>query len=192
MKKLLFFLLCFAVSFSWELKKEENGIKVYTSPVKGSKYVQMKAVAVLPADVYENVKKVVLTYKDYPSWQKKVKEIKSENGYLLKVFDFPFPFSDRYAFYKISVNEKGGVFKAEYKSVPYDKLPENIKKRFKKPSGVEMKDDVTFLVKRVKNETEVVYKAKVDPKGVPAFVFNSKIVTAGYETLNNLKNAAVK
>lgn len=171
--------------FGWDLKINKNDIKVYTQEVNNSKYDEFKAEAIINAP-YEKVKNVLLDFKNYPKWQKKISHIEVKDGYMLKVLDFPFPFSDRFAFYKIKIKEGDGLV-INLKSIPYDMLPENIKKKFKKPNEVEMKDNVVFSVKKLKKGVLVIYKAKVDPNGAPAFIFNSKIPDAAYETLNNLK-----
>ncbi|ACM92457.1 hypothetical protein NAMH_1471 [Nautilia profundicola AmH] len=186
MKKLIFLLLSVAVLFSWELKKNENGIKVYTQNVENSKYDEFKAEMIVTKP-FDKVKKTLLDFKNYPKWQKKIENIEVKNGYMLKELDFPFPLSNRFAFYKINIKQTPDMLEIDLNSIPYDKLPENIKKEFEKPSCVEMKDDVVFKAVKTDNGVKIIYSAKVDPKGAPAFIFNRKIVSAAYETLNNLK-----
>ena len=186
MKKLVILLMFCVFLFSWELKKDENGIKVYTQEVKNSKYDEFKSETVVKEN-FKKIKSVLLNFKNYPKWQKKIKTIEVKNGYMLKVLSFPFPFSNRFAFYKIDIKKTASQIEIDLTSIPYKLLPEKIKKIFKKPSGVEMKDDVVFKALKTGNGVKVVYSAKVDPKGPPAFIFNSKIVTAGYKTLKNLK-----
>jgi uncharacterized membrane protein len=187
MKKISFILILAVFLFSWELKRNENGIKVYTQSVENSKYDEFKAETCIKAP-FDKVEKFLLDFKNYPKWQKKIEEIDVKNGYMFKRLDFPFPLSDRYAFYKINVKKTSDSLEIDLKSVPYADLPENIKKLFKKPSCVEMKDDVTLKAEKKDGCVDVVYKANVNPNGAPAFIFNQKIVTAGYETLENLKN----
>jgi len=172
--------------FSWELKKNENGIKVYTQNVENSKYDEFKAEMIVTKP-FDKVKKTLLDFKNYPKWQKKIENIEVKNGYMLKELDFPFPLSNRFAFYKINIKQTPDMLEIDLNSIPYDKLPENIKKEFEKPSCVEMKDDVVFKAVKTDNGVKIIYSAKVDPKGAPAFIFNRKIVSAAYETLNNLK-----
>jgi len=186
MKKLLIFLLSIVILFSWELKKNENGIQVFTRNVENSKYDEFKA-QITVNKPFEKVKKMLLNFKDYPKWQKKIENIEVKNGYMLKELDFPFPLSNRFAFYKINIKQTSKKLYVFFKSIPYDKLPEKIKNEFKKPSCVEMKDDIIFEAEKTDKGIKIVYAAKVDPKGAPAFIFNRKIVSAGYETLNNLK-----
>jgi len=189
MKKVFFSILFLnLLLFGWDLKKNEDGIKVYTQDVKKSKYDEFKAVTEINAS-FEKVKQALLDFKSYPRWQKKIDEIEVRNGYMYKRLDFPFPLSDRFAFYKIEVNGGNDELRIEFKSIPYEKLPENVKSLFQKPlSGVEMEDRVLFTAMRLPNgKVKVEYSALVDPKGVPAFIFNSKIVEAGYKTLINLK-----
>ena len=185
MKKLIFLIIGISLLFSWDLKINKNDIIVYTQKVNGSKYEEFKAEILLKAP-YEKVKKALLDFKNYPKWQKKISHIEVKNGYMLKILDFPFPFSDRFAFYKIQTREGDGLI-INLKSIPHDKLPENIKKEFKKPDEVEMKDDVTFTLKKTNDGVLLTYRAKVDPNGAPAFIFNSKIPGAAYETLNNFR-----
>ncbi|AZV47158.1 hypothetical protein C3L23_07690 [Nautilia sp. PV-1] len=192
MKKVLFLVMCAVFLFSWELKKDQNGIQVYTQDVKNSKYDAFKAVMSVKGIPFEKVKNTLLDFKNYPKWQKKIDKIEVKDGYVLKVLDFPFPLSNRFAFYKISKNDQNGVFVLTMNSVPYNKLPEKIKKEFKKPDCVEMKDDVVFKAQKTKDGIKIIYQAEVDPNGAPAFIFNSKIISAGYETLNNLRKVLKK
>lgn len=192
MKKLLFLVICAVFLFSWELKKDQNEIQVYTQDVKNSKYDAFKAVMNVKGIPFEKVKNTLLDFKNYPKWQKKIDKIEVKDGYVLKVLDFPFPLSNRFAFYKISKNDQNGVFVLTMNSVPYNKLPEKIKKEFKKPDCVEMKDDVVFKAQKTKDGIKIIYQAEVDPNGAPAFIFNSKIISAGYETLNNLRKVLKK
>ena len=178
--------LTFTLLFSWELKKEENGIKVYTEKTVGSSYDVFKAETVLKKP-FDYVKRQLLDFKNYPKWQKKIIRIEKKGGYLLKVLDFPFPFGDRFAFYKIKTEKLNKGFVIDMKSVRLIKLPKNVKAEFDIPSGVEMDDNVSFMIKETEKGVYVVYTAHVDPKGVPAFIFNSKIIRAAYETLDNFK-----
>ena len=185
MKKLFVLLFSIMLLFSWELKKNENGIKVYTKDVKNSKYDAFKAVMIVN-EPFEKVKKILLDFKNYPKWQTKIDKIEIKNGYMLKVLDFPFPLSNRFAFYKVDVSQQNGI-EINLTSIPYDKLPDDVKKSFNKPDCVEMKDNVILKAVKKNGGVEIIYSAKVDPNGAPAFIFNSKIITAGYETLNNLR-----
>jgi hypothetical protein len=126
------------------------------------------------------------SFKNYPKWQTKIDKIEIKNGYMLKVLDFPFPLSNRFAFYKVDVSQQNGI-EINLTSIPYDKLPDDVKKSFNKPDCVEMKDNVILKAVKKNGRVEIIYSAKVDPNGAPAFIFNSKIITAGYETLNNLR-----
>jgi hypothetical protein len=186
MKKLLVLFTVLVSLFASDLKINKNGIKVYTFDVNNSKYDAFKASTEINAP-FEKIKSVLLDFKNYPKWQKKISHIEIKDGYMLKILDFPFPFSDRFAFYKIVTKTAPDEIYVNLKSVPYDGLPQNIKKEFKKPSCVEMKDNVVLDAKKVKNGVLVTYSARVDPNGAPAFIFNSKIPGAAYETLNNLR-----
>jgi len=168
MKKLLFVLLSVVFLFSWELKKDENGIKVYTQDVKNSKYDEFEAVVLVDAP-FEKVKTTLLYFQKYPKWQEKIEKIEVKNGYMLKILDFPFPLSNRFAFYKINIDQNNCLI-LSLKSISYEKLPENIKKEFKKPSCVEMKDDVVFKAIKTDEGVKITYAAKVDPNGAPAFI----------------------
>jgi len=187
MKKLLFLLISAALLFSWELKKEQNGIKVYTQDVQNSKYDEFKAETVFKNIPFDKVVQALTDFMNYPKWQKKIENIKVADGYMLKELDFPFPLSNRYAFYKIEIQKDDNSLTVKLQSLSYEEIPENIRKRFEKPSCVKMKDDVVFKAEKTKNGVKVVYSARVDPNGAPAFIFNSKIVTAAYDTLENLK-----
>jgi len=186
MKKLLFLLIGAVLLFSWELKKQQNGIEVYTQDVKNSKYDEFKAV--MDVDVpFSKVKSVLLDFENYPKWQKKIENIEVKDEYMLKEIDFPFPLSNRFAFYKIDITKGMNFIQIKLTSIPYSRLPEKIKKEFKKPSCVEMKDNVLLKAEKTDKGVRVTYAANVDPKGAPAFIFNSKIVGAAYDTLENLK-----
>lgn len=180
--------MCFVFLFSWQLKKDKNGIKVYTQEVQNAKYDAFKA-EISVKEPFLKIKKTLEDFRNYPEWQKRIEKIEVKNGYVLKILDFPFPLSDRFAFYKIHITENNNSFTLGLQSIPYSKLPENIQKEFKKPSCVEMKDNVILKALKTDNgAVKIIYSAHVDPNGAPAFIFNSKIISAGYETLNNLRD----
>jgi len=180
MKKIISLIVVCVFLFGWKLEVDENFIKVYTQKQQNSPYVEFKAETDINCP--KKLKKELLNFKDYPKWQKKIKKIEVYNGYMLKVLDFPFPYDDRFAFYKIEVSQKP-VFKIKLTSIPFANLPENIKKHFKKPEGVEIKDNVSFEV----DKNRFIYSAAVDRLGVAAFLFNSKMPKAAYSTVYNLK-----
>jgi len=155
MKKLMILFMCGVFLFSWELKKDENSIKVYTQDVKDSKYDEFRAVMKIKAP-FDKVKAVLLDFKNYPKWQKKIDKIAVSNGYMFKCLDFPFPLSNRHAYYKMNIKNASDEINVSIKSVPYKNLPDEIKKSLPKPCGVEMKDTAFIYAKKIPEGTEVV------------------------------------
>src|SRR5580765_5071510 len=90
----------FADSTDWVLKKNENGIAVYTRYAEGSHLKEVRVVNVVESSL-SGLVALLLDIKNYPNWiyacseASVLKEINNHEQYQYQVTDVPWPVSDR-------------------------------------------------------------------------------------------------
>ena len=190
---IVFLLIPFGQSnqeMAWELKKEEDGIKVYTREVEGSNIKEFKASSQITAS-QETVFNILLNIPNYPKWIEDVDSSailnKSDNKrdfyYQLSL---PWPVKDR----DIAMSMK--ISYQEDKSILLE-LDGNANLIEEKNEFIRMNDVIgQWLVTPIDdNKCEVTYQFLADPEGfLPAWVVNIFIVDGPFKTLQNLNNYA--
>ena len=89
---------------NWELKKNKNGIKVYTNEIEGSDFKTFRAEVQLDASIHAFVA-LLLDVDDLPEWAYSVKyaKILERSGDTVQIYyseaSVPFPFRDRDGIY---------------------------------------------------------------------------------------------
>ena len=108
---LIFFVLSFFSTLSqaqaesaWELKKDQNGIMVYTRTLKdsaaGSETIEFKAITTLPADP-EKILAVLTNTEKLPTWRPNLKAAKilnkigADSWHEYNILSVPWPLDDR-------------------------------------------------------------------------------------------------
>jgi len=175
----------------WKLKKDKDGIEVYTRTVEGSLFDEFKGVTTIENSSLEKVLAVILDVKNYGSLFPDCmnpKVLKQDGKY----YDIhyiqvkaPWPVKNRDTVYeqKAVVDENGKHALVSLKPLP-DFIVENKDfLRIREGSGFwELEEDENGNVM-------VVYQFHGEPGGeIPAWLANSFVVTQPYETLVNLKN----
>jgi hypothetical protein len=194
MNKFLFLILLGVISFpesEWKLKKEKDGIEVYTRSVEGSSFAEFRGITTIENSSLEEVLTVIFDVKNYDNlfpdcMNPKVlkQEGKYYNIHYIQV-KAPWPVKNRDSVYEEkAVIDKNG----RHAVVLLKPLPDTIAEvkdfvRIREGSGFwELEEDESKNVK-------VTYQFHGEPGGeIPAWLANSFVVTQPFETLVNLKN----
>jgi hypothetical protein len=184
----------FGQTKDWELKKNENGITVYTRSSEGSSYKELKAVCYLKTSM-SSIVALLNDWDSYPQWVYKcgksstVKKISETEviHYQTVVAPWPVDSRDFVVNVKLTQDPMTKVITIISTSKP-DYIP-------KVPGHVritEFKASWTLIPQ--KNGTiEVIYQLLVNPGGyVPAWLVNLAVVEGPYETTLNLKEWVMK
>lgn len=198
MKKSLFLFFLFTLSFQlqaqndWELKKNKDGIKIYTRLVSGSKFRAFKAVANTDASVSTlvAVMKDKSAYKElFPlTMEMEVLEEKGETYQVQHVkTDVPFPVTDRDGIYEFKYNytpADQSVYIAV--EVLADRLPK-LKKMVRVTEGRGY-----WKFKPASNgKVEIEYQFHAEPGGsIPAWLANSQVVDSPWQAMTGLLRMA--
>ena len=188
----LFFLVFFgfnAFSQDWKLKKDSDGIKVYTRDVKGSSIQEFRGEVVAKSNL-STILYVIDNIADYPKWMYKcsyaerLKKINEASGYAYSVLDQSWPVTDRDActFYYVTQDSNSLVVTINIKGV-CNYIPE-------KPDRVRMPSikGSWQLIPVSKGVTKIVYQIHSEAGGeVPAALVNMFVTNTPYYNLLNLK-----
>ncbi len=195
--KILVLLLLIATSYtktafsqSWELKMNQDGVKVYTRSYEGSNVVEFKGEVTVKSNM-AGVLKIIDSVSEYPKWMhncaysRRIKKINESSGYSYYVVKAPWPVSDRDAciYYKVSQDESSKIVTIAITGVK-DYLPEE-SGRVRVP-----KVNATWqLIPVSKGVTKVTYQAHSEIGGyVPAVIVNAYITESPYYNLLHIKN----
>ena len=182
-----FTLMALSADKDWTLRKNEDGIKVYTRPVAGSDLDEFKGTCTINAKPLElaNLLKKVEAYPDWLPNCIEAKLIKREGNTQIHYSqtEAPFPVSNRDSYYRYTYTEKGSDIKVRMEALP-DYGPE--------------REDVVRMVKvegywyfkaTADGKTKVTYQVHADPGGsIPSWLTNSAVVDNPYNTLSILIN----
>lgn len=190
-----FFSLIFAAAFvnltapgpsEWVLRKNEQGIKVFTRTVPKSDLEEFKAVGIVnasPADLAAHLKKV----QNFPNWMplciKARKEKTVKNGFIhYQELEAPFPVSNRDGYYQFLFVEEGKNIRIKIKAVP--KFGPDVEDLVRIPSA-----NGHYLFEALKDgRSRVTYQMLAAPGGsIPAWLANSMVVKNPFETIESLQ-----
>jgi len=194
MSKFLFLILLVVIPFTepeWKLKKEKDGIDVYTRSIEGSSFDEFRGITTIEKSSLADVMAVILDVKNYESLFPDCmnpKVLKQDGKY----YDIhhiqvkaPWPVKNRDTVYeqKAVVDENGKHAIISLKPLP-DYIPEDKDfVRIREGSGFwELAEDDI-------NNVKVTYQFHGEPGGdIPAWLANSFVVTQPFQTLKNLKS----
>lgn len=182
------FLASFDNDSSWELKKDKDGISVYTRAVEGSSFAEFKGVVV----VNSTLTAFVAMLKDvdsYPNWVNDCVEAKllSANTKMEQVHylvsNVPFPLDDRDMIVHLDYNMRSKTtLEIEISTLPFKVLEKENIVRIKEMKGI-------WIITQL-NETEIQiqYQLHVNPSGsIPSWIANATVVDAPFYTLQNMR-----
>lgn len=193
MRSLFFILFCLlGVSLyasSWELEKNEDGIKVYTRAVSGTDVKEFKVNCTMNASRLA-IAKIVSRASDFMNWipnveDSRILEIVSPTKRIVYYeVDCPWPISNR------DIVMDFWVEADKEKDVTYIKFKENLTAKPEVDGLVRMKKSEGFwkLTSLSDNKTRVDYQFSGDPGGgLPAWLINMFIVDTPFETFEVLR-----
>lgn len=181
------------VTDDWELKKEQEGIKIYTGDKNaGIKKIKIETTINYPA---VNVLEVLKDKEKYTNWvykcseAKLLKKVNDNEFYHYQITSAPWPIQDRdmIVHLKISENNETGEYTLTGLGVP-DYLPE-------KSGKVRIKHYQTLwkITPVTQNSCLVVYEMRVDPGGaIPAWLYNLGSTEGPLITAQNLRKEVEK
>ncbi len=192
-----FFLLVFCQAVRaeqpWQLKINEDGIKVYTRQVENSPILEFKGTMTLPA----GRNKVVEFYENetlYPQWFYQCKEVrgletKSDTEKILYyVMDMPWPVSDRDSVYKrVKSVEPGGDIVFQISALPdaYPRQSGRVRVSY-------LKVEWRFIA-LPDGGTEIYFQQHCSSDGhIPAVIVNKVSVNMPFKTLQKMKSFILK
>jgi ribosome-associated toxin RatA of RatAB toxin-antitoxin module len=184
---LLTVMLLFPIQEEWELKKDKNGIQVYT---KGSENVTIKSfrgVTVLDASA-EQILAVIQDLENYPRWLDRceygeiLEKVSSETYYIHTKMAMPFPVKNR------DVVQFIEVIKSENNILIYIKSTPNFIKEEEDYVRIPFSDGKWSLTPTDSGATKVEIISTSDPGGsIPDWVVNMMIVSTPFNMLENLQ-----
>ncbi|MGZ3885761.1 MAG: START domain-containing protein, partial [Bacteroidia bacterium] len=184
----------FSQKEAWKLKKEENGIAVYSRKTANSDFRELKSVGDVQASLHTIVA-LLYDFENYTEWvyrcgkSSTLKKINDTTVVHYQTVMAPWPVDNRdfIVILQMSQNKKTGVVTIT-STCDADYIPA-------------VKDHVritkfaaSWILTPSKNNTvEVVYQLLVDPGGnVPAWLVNMAAVDGPYETMLKLKEEVKK
>lgn len=194
MNKFLLLILLFVIPFpesEWDLKKDKDGIKIYTRSIEGSSFDEFKGITTIEKSSLAEVLKVILDVENYENLFPDCmnpKILKQDGNY----YDIhyiqtkgPFPVKDRDSVFeqKTQIGNNGKNARVTLSPLP-DFIPEvDDMVRIREGSGFwELEEDDHKNVR-------IIYQFHGEPGGeIPAWLANSFVVAHPFETLENLKS----
>ncbi len=183
----------YSQSDNWELKKDKNGITIYTHRVTGTNIIEIKASFTV------NAPKVVMTsilrnVDDYSEWMsgifkkiQKVKSINRDEWYIYYEVSVPWPFENRDIVMYVKTMENGDADILKLTCTPSYCSEKTGVVRVKEAEG-----QWTFTATS-SGQTKVTYRFYGDPKtSVPTWLMDKLIVEGSYNTMANLRKVAQK
>jgi hypothetical protein len=178
----------------WELRKNENGILVYTKDIPGSDFKEIKTTTNFKASLSSLVG-LLTDMSSHTLWiykckqSKLIKTVSSSELYYYMETAVPWPASNRDGVirFKFSQDSETKVVTVTSQNIP-DILPE-IDGIVRVPKA---KAQWTFTPKS-DGTVDAEYQLNVDPGGsVPAWIINMFVVDGPYESLTNMKKLLAK
>jgi len=171
----------------WSLKKDKNGIQIYTRAVQGSQLKEYKAIVNIRTDV-ASAQALILDFPSYTEWQhncsdsKLLKKNNENDLYSYNLTDAPWPVSDRETIVRTEVSKNGEVVILQMTATP-DMIPKK-----KGVVRVPAMNGFWQLTPKEGGITEVMQQVHADPGGsIPDWLANSAVVDTPYNTLLNMR-----
>ncbi len=190
-----FLLICFTplllsniAPSSWQLKKDDNGIQIYTRKIDGSNFKEYKAETFINASVDEVVHELLYRAPNYTaSYEYGINYLVEEKVIGQRVYyakhKMPWPLKDRDVVSTIEVIHKNASSaKIEIRATPEKFMYDENVIRIKDIKGY-------WLIERFGKGVKLTQQLHLDPRGnIPAFVSNSFILKGPFKLFSELKS----
>jgi len=174
--------------YSWKEKKDQNGIKIYTSKVEGSKFDAVYGSMLVQA----SVNSLVALIKDTEScsqWadlckESRVEKKNSELEYFVYTYnDVPFPVTDRDVVAKVNWFQDPDTLAVTMTATPIpDMLDETDAVRINEA------DSRWYFTPQADGSTKVETFAHINPNGpTPAWLTNMLLVSSPFKTMQGIQ-----
>jgi len=176
--------LYFPDQADWNLKKDENGVKVYTRYADNSKLKEVRTVNVVESSL-SGIVALLLDVKNYPNWiyacseAATLKTVNDHEEYHYQVTHLPWPLSNRDLIWHFNITQDPATKIVNINNTSEPKLiPE--KNGIVRVERVQSSYKLTPLDS---GKVNVEFEIFVDPGGsIPTWLINANIVTAPYKT----------
>ncbi len=181
---------CFAQMDDCDLKKNNDGIKVYVCKSTNEKFKTLRAEVMLENTSINQFLEFIFDFEDYPNWQynmisaKQLERINdTEMNYQSEV-DAPWPVDDRELIMKLKVNRDAAP---DQISIVIHTIATDLPLRegfirvpyFFSTYHIQVVNDISL---------KIVYNLKIDPGGsVPPWLVNIAMAEGPYASFKNLK-----
>lgn len=192
-KMILFLLviLCYNDCYSqteWTLKKDKEGIKVYTRKVADSKFNLIRVSCKLNGSL-SSLTSILLQPEIQPEWviatktSKLVKRLANNHIYYYNIATVPWPFANRDMVIDLLIHQDSLTKKMIINANSIDKVMPPVAGLERIPFSQATWEVIPLAL----NQIQVEYILKINPGGgVPAWVVNMFIAKAPYESFYNL------
>jgi hypothetical protein len=178
---------------SWQLVKDENGIKVYTRMLAHSDYKEFRGEMDVVAKL-DALLSFINNADRCPDWQYRcIKMLNLSNGYIYKLSNLPWPLNDRYTVMQSQMHhdQQQNIYTLQLQNIEREQLPQQILAQLPvEDDSVQMRySDGYWQFKIGRLSTiHITYQMHGDPAGViPAVLANQGVTNAAFVTLGNLK-----
>ena len=184
-------ILCFNNCFSqteWSLKKDKDGIQVYTGKLADSKFNAIRVTCKLKGNL-SALASILLQPELQPEWviatktSKLVKRLANNHIYYYNIATIPWPLENRDMVIDLLIHQDSLTKKMMIYASAIDKIMPPIKGLERIPYSQAIWEVTPIAA----NEIQVDYTLKINPGGgIPAWVVNMFIAKAPFESFYNL------
>lgn len=171
---------------NWELKKDKDGIKVYTATKEGSSYRQCKSTVSIKTSV-QSVCDYLLNPNNFKKHSERISKIKvlkttSKSAIYYMSVDLPWPATDRDGIYQIDLISKS-TDEAVLKIKPLPNLMDEVKDHIRIKVS-----DTKYVLKKNGDKIDVTMYVHTEPEGsVPAWLANYYVEDSPFEVLTAVR-----
>lgn len=199
MFSLLFALLLSASTYGqtsdWELKRDREGITVYTRSVEGSPYKEVRSVGKITNVTLNSLVALIEDFAACPNWADKCAEsylVERESPTQALIYthnDMPFPVSDRDVVARVRWQQDPDSLSVTMKSTAVAGAVEPIKGRLRLTNA----NASWEFVPNPDGSFTVINQAHIDPgSSIPGWVTNMLLVDTPFETMKSYLAEVVK
>ncbi len=177
----------------WDLKKNKNGIRIYTRSFDSTKIREYKAIMTVKTTLQE-VFEVLMDGDRLWEWNYKTSESKtlvrlSDEAYIVWIKnDLPWPIKNRDHVSRVMV-----VYR-DHKRIRLNIVPDNSQQVAEESHTIRITNFKGYwLLREIPEGIEITQQLYGDPGGaLPAWLLNSLITTSPYQSFSNLKEILEK
>lgn len=175
-----------ASSYDWKLKRDDEGIQVFTKKVDGSPYKAVKAIAIAEGISLSSLAALIMDAEACPRWADKCaesyvyKQLSDTEFYIYSNNDMPFPVKDRDALSHVNWSQDPASLEVVMEGVATTGIMEKKKGRLRLTDA-----KTTWRFSPLDNGSiQVVNESHIDPgSAVPGWLTNMLLVETPYETM---------